>query len=387
MDDSFGAGGQVRTSLMQYNEIYAAALQPDGKIVVAGSTSDRDSDTLFGLVRYLPDGQLDTSFGEEGKVLTKAAPAETRSDLPRLAIPYFLTLQEDGSIVVGGLQEIGGEDYSTRLIILRYTPDGRLDTSFAKNGIFGLDTGLNSRAHDAVLLTDGKLVVAGEQADSALFLRLTPEGTLDPDFGTNGVVTFGASDAAKRIILTSEQRYLVATTNRIVRFNRDGTQDVSFENPSLNNTNGFDIGLQTDGKIIVGSSEEIFRNSSLAPQRSIPPQPDIVVRRFDEDGNLDTDFGSEGKAITKVNGAGFLKKLVVQADDKIIITGANALTLRLNENGTLEASSIGAFESAYGLMPTSENAILIAGYDESSNGRDYALAKFLPEAAPADKPR
>ena len=115
LDEAFGTNGQVRTSLEQYSESYAAALQPDGKIIAVGTTGGVDGNTSFGLVRYLPDGTLDATFGDGGKVVTDLQPPGSSN---RLAIPWAVTLQPDGKIVVSGFRYVSDAVYDPQFLVI-----------------------------------------------------------------------------------------------------------------------------------------------------------------------------------------------------------------------------------------------------------------------------
>lgn len=77
------------------------------------------------------------------------------------------------------------------IALLRYNPDGTLDTAFGENG--KVTTGDSNVAAALALQTDGKIVVAGSFNDGAnnefLLLRYDPDGGLDPTFGIDGKVT------------------------------------------------------------------------------------------------------------------------------------------------------------------------------------------------------
>ena len=383
LDDRFGTAGQVRTSLTQYDEIYAAALQLNGKIVVAGSVTGEGNTTSFGLVRYLSDGSLDPTFGEGGSVVTNLKPPGG----VYLAIPYFLLVQADGKFIVGGMQAEKSEEYSPRLIIIRYTADGRVDTDFADDGFFNLESFApgDSAADDAVLQPDGTLVVVGELKNETLLLRLTPEGQLDARFGTNGLLRYDALGASEQsIVLTDDQKYLVASGSNLVRINQDGTIDDTFlVGQDFNSWSGSpELALLADGKVLVGSSEERrYDDAPLRPQTSPIPVLDIVVRRLNADGRLDSSFGQNGVAVIEVGDFGVPSDLAVQPDGKIVVTGRYGFSvLRLEQGGALDASYTDAFESAEVAMVTPNNEIIVAGHDSSPDKRSFALAKFLPQA-------
>lgn len=398
LDSTFGTAGQVRTKLMQYNEIYAAALQPDGKIVAAGSVSEGLGNTFFGLVRYLPDGSVDATFGEEGSVLTNLQPPDTRD---RIAIPYFLVVQEDGKILVGGLRYIDDE-FASGLVVVRYTAGGQVDTSFADAGFFSLESlgdssPDDSEAHDAVLQADGKLVVIGsvrtEREVKALLLRLTPEGQLDATFGTGGISYALPGAPARSIALTEAQTYLVAVGDELVRINQDGTVDDTFAFVQPDDTHEWsgaeEVALQADGKILLVSGEEeryILPEPAplqpiVQPQTSPVPVLDVVVRRLNADGSADLSFGKGGTAVVDVGGSGSLSDLALQPNGRLALTGRYGFSaLRLEPSGVLEASYAEAFESPEVVLVTPENAVIIVGHDSGDEQRSFALAKFLPEA-------
>ena len=378
LDDAFGTNGQVRTSLERYSESYAATLQQGGKVVAVGTTREAEGNTLFGLVRYLPDGTLDASFGDGGKVVTDVQPPGTSN---RLAIPYAAASQGDGKIVVAGFREASDALYDPQLVVIRYTSAGELDSSFGEGGFFSFETPGSSVAYDAVVQPDGKLVVVGRLGDATLLLRLTPEGSLDSTFGTGGFVTSPAAsprNGEPSVALTESGQVLIAAGDSLTRYTAEGELDASFERPDDTYYGPISMALQADGRIVVGTTRERVYGALLTPQTSPVPQTEIVVRRFFEDGTVDTTFGQGGAAVVGEDGSRALSDLSVQPDGKVIVTGDNALVARLSETGTLEASAVGAFESAQTVLVTQENAVIIVGFTRSPDGRDFALAKFLP---------
>src|SRR5262249_52641143 len=121
LDSSFGTGGTVTTDFFhQYDIAYAVAIQPDGKIVVGGSTFYFDDTVREGFVtaRYNTDGSLDMSFGTGGKVVTII-----KEQIIYGSIGHAICIQKDGKIIVGG-----------GLNIYRYNADGSLDKSFGSRG-------------------------------------------------------------------------------------------------------------------------------------------------------------------------------------------------------------------------------------------------------------
>jgi uncharacterized delta-60 repeat protein len=186
LDDSFGNGGKVLTDFDGFNDdAMAVLIQPDGKIVAAGSAKNPTSYYDFALARYLPDGTLDTGFGHGGKVRTDFGVQNL--DQARAAV-----LQPDGRIVAAGFASLAFGD--TRYAAARYNADGTIDKSFGSQGKTRLHFGTCcERANSVLLQSDGKVVLVGfpdsESSDSDFVLmRLDSSGALDPSFGKNGRV-------------------------------------------------------------------------------------------------------------------------------------------------------------------------------------------------------
>ena len=377
LDDTFGTGGQVRTGLEQYSESHAAVLQPDGKIIAAGTTHRGKGNISFGLVRYLPDGTLDTSFGDGGKVVTDLKRPDTAI---QRAIPYAATLQQNGKIVVAGFRYVSDALDSQQLVVIRYTSLGKLDTTFGVGGFFSLETG-TSVAYDAVVEPDGKIAVAGKLGYDTLLLRLTSEGNLDRAFGTGGIVTHPLGGEEASVALAENNRYLLASGGDLARFNQDGTLDTSFNPRFEGNYKATTLALQTDGRMVVGATRVASYGSGLTSQTSPVSQYEIVIQRFLEDGTVDTSFGRDGVVVIGEGGSRAMSDLAVQPDGKIVVAGSNALVARLSVDGVLEASAVGAFENAETVLVTNENAVVIVGYTLGRNRYDFALAKFFPQAA------
>jgi uncharacterized delta-60 repeat protein len=208
-DLSFGIGGVMTTDFSDgsYDEPYAVVLQPDRRIVLAGYTnSGGGPGVLFGadqlaLARYLPNGLLDSSFGDGGKVVFDGGSLDERI--------LALALAPDGSLLAGGY--VNGEKRSD-LLLARLRPDGTLSGGFGNTGR-GLsvnDLGTNSeRISSVVLQPDGRIVAGGQtavdhNADFAVF-RYDEGGILDPTFGRGGVASFDFEGREDRVHAVARQ--------------------------------------------------------------------------------------------------------------------------------------------------------------------------------------
>lgn len=189
LDRRFGTGGRVVTPFGIWGVAHAVALQPNGHIVVVGGDGGG-----FALARYDRHGDLDPTFGGDGKV----------SSTFLLGDAGDVALQDDGRIVA-----VGAYDF-WRFAVARYTRRGRLDPTFSHNGWLTKDVGrgFEQGATAALIQRDGRIVVAGhagphEVVDPTpwrfVVLRYRPSGALDPTFGGDGkVVTAFAGGAFAR---------------------------------------------------------------------------------------------------------------------------------------------------------------------------------------------
>jgi uncharacterized delta-60 repeat protein len=189
LDASFGSGGVVTALTGQsFGDGYAVALQPDGKIVAAGSATAAGSGGIaprVAVLRLNADGSLDASFGAGGIDVL---------DLGAYSYARAIALQPGGQIVIAGSRGPGAQ--SATALIARLTASGALDRSFAGTGFYTNQyaQGASSSAFNTVMVEgDGKIVAAGDAASGdagadTLLVRFTPTGAQDGTFGSNGVV-------------------------------------------------------------------------------------------------------------------------------------------------------------------------------------------------------
>ena len=172
-DTSFSGDGRQTTDFGGRPDAgTGVAVQPDGKIVVAGTAWVPGAEySDFGIARYNPDGSPDTSFSGDGKQTADIHYLRTNGEA--------VAIQADGKPVV-----VGGVDSST-FAVARFTVDGALDTTFSGDGM--LETQLNAFATAVTTQTDGKLVVTGNGSVA----RYNGDGSLDTSFSRDGVQYVG----------------------------------------------------------------------------------------------------------------------------------------------------------------------------------------------------
>jgi uncharacterized delta-60 repeat protein len=317
LDSNFGTGGVVTTSFgTSAAEAEAMAVQPDGKIILAGFASG-GSTTRFALARYLPGGALDPGFGTGGLVLTAFGTGSAAANA--------LALQPDGRIVVAGAVENGS---ALDFALARYLPDGSLDADFDADGRVVTDFGLADGASSVLVRPDGTIVAAGHSGPYFALSRYLPDGELDTSFGTGGKVrtTAGPNANISGLVLQADGTLLAAGSSSdgsgsdfvLARYLADGSLDPTFASGGMVTTDfaastDFAQGLavESDGRIVVAGCSDAG-GSSL----------NFALARYLPDGTLDTDFSSDGKVLTDFN-ASFdrANALAIQRDGQIVVAG------------------------------------------------------------------
>jgi uncharacterized delta-60 repeat protein len=214
LDKSFATGGMLVTTLG--TDARAVALQADGRIVIAGTAVAVGSpigDTNFVLLRLEQNGSLDASFGDGGVVTTDF---EQGGDTVN-----SLMIQPDGRIVAAGTVT-GKNNTEQQYGLARYHPDGTLDATFGDGGRVVTDLGSKSEwGAEGCLESDGRIVFIGTSRDEFAMVRYTPDGILDPTFGTDGVVRADFStdtspqttDLALAVAIQSDGKIVVGGTS------------------------------------------------------------------------------------------------------------------------------------------------------------------------------
>ena len=200
LDPAFGINGLAFTNIdaATGDKAYAVAVQPDTKIVVAGS-SNAGGDDDFAAVRYTGDGIPDNTFGLNGILTTSIGSGND--------VAYAVAVQADDKIAVAG-STFNGVDWDFALV--RYTAAGVPDATFNNTGIVTLSvTAGDDVARAVVIQLDGKIVVAGQANDDFAVVRYNTDGSLDTTGfgGGDGIVTtdlFGATDRAFAVAICVE---------------------------------------------------------------------------------------------------------------------------------------------------------------------------------------
>lgn len=272
LDTSFNGSGIVTTPIgSDWDQASSVAIQPNGKILAAGVSTDSGLETIsyFVVVRYNNDGSLDTTFNNTGIVTTLVGSS---------GAGHSLALQPDGKIVVAGASGNGGI-FNGDLAMVRYNADGSLDTTFNQTGIVttAIETGSFGHGTGMTLQPDGKIILVGS-SDIGTFnyvfgvVRYNSDGSLDTTFNGTGIVTtpLGGDSNANGVAVQPNGKIIVVGTGlysgpadlALVRYNSDGSLDTTFNGTGIITTDfgttfneeGIGVVLQPDGKIIAGGS-------------------------------------------------------------------------------------------------------------------------------------
>jgi uncharacterized delta-60 repeat protein len=313
IDTTFGSHGVIRTYLNgssgANDEAYSAAVQTDGKIVVAGKTHYNYNYAQFGVVRYKPSGMIDSTFGTNGVTSFFIEDGTTTDD-----ICYSVALQNDGKIVLAGTCYSYSD--TTRYIfgVARLNINGTLDTTFGNKGRVKTpisNGGLYSTtdgdvAYSVALQQDGKIVAGGYSLDknghySFALVRYNSNGTMDTTFGIdrNGKVRshiyggnnkydFGRSIAiqsnGKIVMVGSSSDDLNQGLYGVIRYNTNGVPDYLFGalgtgsvRIAVNGGSASDdaraVALQSDGKIVLaGFTRDLYTAHYFSLARVLPQE-------------------------------------------------------------------------------------------------------------------
>jgi uncharacterized delta-60 repeat protein len=387
LDPTFSGDGKQTTDFLGYSSARATALQPNGKIVAVGA--DTVPRSYFAIARYRPNGALDPTFSGDGKQRTGFDPG--------YAVANAVALQPNGKIVAVGTADTAN---GTNIALARYNPDGSLDTSFSGDGKQRTNLGRYGEAHGVALQADGKIVVVGRtcvtdpsgscSAFNFAVVRYNPNGSLDTSFSGDGKQTTdfgGYLDIARAVVLQGAKILVVGAGDdgdgdmdfALARYNPNGSLDTSFSGDGRQLTFGLteanDVALQANGMIVaVGSGPAAFGAS------------DPAIARYRPNGALDPTFSGDGKEITDFNGfENWASGVALQADGKIVAVGSGAdnfALTRYRPNGALdptfsgdgkETTDFGGGDVAEGVVLQGTKIVAVG----SADYQHFALARYL----------
>lgn len=376
LDITFSGDGKLSADFGDdYERIRSLKIQPDGKIIVAGDN--------FIVVRYNPDGSLDSTFNSNGII------QRSTEWSPQLSI------QSDGKIVILSV------NVDNKIHLIRYHSNGVLDNTFGTNGI--AETPLNINLPDAfyptslMIQSDGKFVAVGFSYIGSVFtsyaIRFNSDGSLDNSFNGDGIASYdwgilawdyfcGAIDSNNRVLIGGQEN----GHGLVMRYTTDGNLDTSFDGDGILRTSFsgipgegcLSIAVQTDGKIIISGSAFDGNGNSI-----------FLVARYYSDGTLDTGFDSDGLVTIDFNNSTYEQawSVKLQSDGKILVGGGTGdfVLVRMNSNGSMDNSfgingisviaNVGTYAYTMEIQP--DGKIVLAGQSSGPTNYNYAIARYL----------
>ena len=399
----FGTGGRVITDFGGdfHDSALDAALEPDGKIVVVG-TSSRYPQFDMAVARYNPDGSLDTDFDSDGMVKVDFQNSDERG--------YAVAVQPDHKVIVAGVS------YMTTwgdFALARLCPNGALDDgvncgspAFGAGGKVSTDFSGSSDWISGVAVYNSKILAGGSGGNKDFAAaRYNANGSLDTSFSSDGkqTVSFGSGwDYGQDVVVQSDGKLILAgggyagdwnTDFALVRFNTNGTLDTSFSGDGkvLTEFSGFSdrilsVTMQGNNVVAAGYATHCYGE-------------DLAVARYNAAGTLDTSFDGDGRVTTDFGGSyDAADSVAVQSNDKIVVAGGagedpggdELVVARFNPNGSLDGSFDGdgkvTTDSGSGHhlgddVVAAGGRILVAGWANNATNHDFALARFQDDGS------
>jgi uncharacterized delta-60 repeat protein len=389
LDPTFGKSGEVRISFGGgHAEANASAVQADGKLILAGFGDANDRPIVSGgdflIARFGTNNVLDPTFGDDGKVVTQVS---TNYPVFNSSVIQAVQVQADGKILAAGYsyQITNYPDFT----LVRYNPDGSLDTSFGTNGtgIVYTDFGQHSEIKGIVIQSDSNIVVAGfiagssPQAEGFALARYTTNGALDASFGTAGtIVTAGANFAANALLIEGDRKIVAVGTGTnngdlggdfaVFRYTTNGVLDTTFGGTGevftrithasgtyVDSANA--VAIQA-GTIVAGNPDKIVVAGSSYFQEL------QAIARYNLDGSLDTNFGIGG-IVTSIVGGGTVScaSVVVQGfsfHPRTITIGGSYSDGTNVYFGVNRYTASGALDTTFGTNSSGMNTFLTGSY-------------------------
>jgi uncharacterized delta-60 repeat protein len=375
----------------------AVSVQPDGRIVSAGQTSDTSTgQQLFAVSRHLANGDIDMSFGTGGTVITEFAPGAN-------SLATALAIDSTGRIVVAGRSGLGAGDV---LSVARYLPNGTLDTTFQRGDVPGLATfpTPDQSVFDVSIAIDGNdrtligYTAAGVQTTDMAVLRLNGQGSIDLSFGNQGfaVTDVTSKDRSGGIAIDADGNVYQAGTSSIpgqgngqlvvARFTSSGAADTSYNGTgALVSLQAMDaissIMVDADGTLLIAGSAYLYPETGILTAA-------FNLARIAADGSGIADIAQPGLQNESLSWS-----MSMQRDGKIIVAGDNYNTDTFNQqyiiarfNGQLDLDTpFGGGDGVYispmdpapatSIVSDSEGQILIVGNAFGEEDFDFLMAR------------
>ena len=345
-DTTFGANGRAFADIGVNDSLYGIVVQADGKILLNGAVS-YSQDNVYGIARLNANGTLDTSFSGAGTLSQTFTGGS-------LYLNGAMAVQTDGKVVIGGGTYTNANGNSG-MMLMRYTADGGVDTSFNGKGSVTLrvEDGAPPNIHAILAQKDGKILAAGnissdKQAAHIVVMRFLADGSLDQTFGTKGFADApiardgGSYILPKQLLIQSDGKILVLGADdkadgdfALVRYNADGSLDQTFS-PPANTLNGkaafieplYDFLL---APVVLDSDVQVF-DAELSAIGSYPGAS-LTLKRHEGANTEDVFSAKTGGTMSELTAGSYLAVDGVTIG-RVTANDAGTLTLTFSGNAT-----------------------------------------------------
>jgi len=376
LDSSFSNDGRVSTLTSPDTFVArAVAVQPDGRIVVAGYSCDTGTcgptgDSSFRLVRYTADGGLDTDFGDGGMVTTAIGAGRSQA--------YDVLLLPDGRIVAGGVASMDALDPGS-FALAGYLPNGRLDPGFGSGGRVLMRVGAGFDAISDLVAGWGDRVVAIGQAqadgrDRFALARFDRRGVPDPTFDSNG-----------SLIVPTSAPYAYAAGGTVLPDGRIVAVGASGQSSAVEHLRfsgvpvGYSGGASAPWLRPVGASYSYANatvalpdgrvlSAGVATERS--GHPAMALVRTSPEGAPDASWDEGGTALVRARDGSVATDLVLEPSGRAVAAG------HTSDGGAGHAFMLARFDAA-GILDRSfgSQGVVLTGFPGTTVARATALAR------------
>ena len=389
LDPTFNTTGKVTLQSPGNDDAWDTVVQPDGKIVVGGSTT---ANTAAMVWRFNSNGTPDTSFNPMG-----VTPGQVAIDAGAAEATLSLALAPNGKIVGAGTS--GGDS-----LIYQLNSNGTPDPGFgAGDGHIELDLGAADQLNGVAVDANNNIVATGQSGAStnAIVIRRDTAGNQDNTCDTDGrqEINVGGGEIGNDIEVQANGDILVVgNTNQGPTPGNGFVARLLGSNCSLDaggfaNPNGFAILDSGGAEQAIGVATAPGNKAVVAGLTSIGN--DGAVYRRNSDGSPDNSFDTDGAAGIDSGGSEILQDAAVQADNKIVVAGStsvgpDAAVYRLKANGgpgplngaldptfagdgAIGVDNGGAPDSAQGLDLAPDGKVVAAGFASGPTGFVFRL--------------
>ncbi|MBN1496668.1 MAG: Ig-like domain-containing protein [Spirochaetes bacterium] len=394
LDTAFSSDGIVMTDISSVaNVVYDMALQTDGKIVVAGDVYNSSTSDYFALARYNADGTLDTTFGGGDGIVTTsmgglcggARGVAIQSDGRIVAVGQAVGATTSGytAFAVACYESDGDLDTT-------FGDNGRAYITFtAERNSYGYDVGIDS-SHN-IVVAGYELTGAGNT--NIAVARLDSDGALDTGFSTDGKVVTQVSannDAAYAVGIQLDDRIVVAgyatisgvENFAVVKYETDGDLDGTFSSDGIATQT-----LPTTGNTRANAVKVLSSGTVLAAGYNAT---NFALLKYTSFGILDTTFSSDGMAVEDLGGADYGHCIAVDSSANIVFGGrsnddfamvryssAGVLDTGFGVNGIVKTAISSGVDSVNAIVIQGDGDIVLAGQGYNGSSLDFTLARYI----------